>query len=47
MSSSAKGTLNNPSRNVRVKSGLNKAILDQGWSRFERMLKYKMVWAGD
>ena len=31
MSQAAKGTLDRPGRNVRAKSGLNKAILDQGW----------------
>ncbi len=42
MTRSAKGTLENPGRNVRAKSGLNRAILDQGWSMFERMLEYKL-----
>ena len=28
------------------KSGLNRAILDQGWGEFRRQLCYKMVWNG-
>jgi len=31
MSKLAAGTLENPGRQVKAKSGLNKAILDQGW----------------
>ena len=46
MSRSASGTLENPGRNVRAKSGLNKAILDQGWHEFRRQLAYKLVWRG-
>jgi putative transposase len=46
MSRSAKGTLDNPGKNVRQKSCLNKAILDQGWYEFRRMLEYKQVWRG-
>lgn len=46
MSRSAKGTMSAPGRNVRAKSGLNKAILDQGWSMFVSMLEYKQDWAG-
>ena len=42
MSRSAKGTLEEPGRNVRAKSGLNRAILDQGWSKFRRQLDYKL-----
>ncbi|MBN4688358.1 RNA-guided endonuclease InsQ/TnpB family protein, partial [Escherichia coli] len=34
MSKSAAGTTENPGKNVRAKSGLNKAILDQGWFEF-------------
>ena len=46
MSKSAGGTTDNPGKNVRAKSGLNKAILDQGWSEFKRQIKYKIEWLG-
>ena len=46
MSSSAKGNTENPGTNVRAKSGLNKAILDQGWGEFRRQLDYKLAWNG-
>jgi IS605 OrfB family transposase len=46
MSASAKGTSAVPGRNVRAKSGLNRAILDQGWHEFRRMLEYKQTWRG-
>ena len=46
MSSSASGTIDNPGRNVRAKSGLNKSILDQGWFEFKRQLGYKLCWEG-
>jgi len=46
MSKSAAGTTEQPGRNVRAKSGLNKAILDQGWFEFRRQLDYKLAWAG-
>jgi putative transposase len=34
MTRSAKGTLEHPGRNVRAKSGLNRAILAKGWHQF-------------
>jgi len=46
MSRSAKGTLEEPGRHVAAKSGLNKAILDQGWGLFRSMLQYKQAWSG-
>ena len=46
MSKSAKGTTDEPGRNVKAKSGLNKSILDQGWSMFANMLEYKQAWRG-
>lgn len=46
MSASAAGTVEAPGTNVRAKSGLNKAILDQGWFEFRRQLDYKTTWAG-
>jgi putative transposase len=46
MSRSASGTLEEPGRNVAAKSGLNKAILDQGWGEFGRQLDYKSAWEG-
>lgn len=46
MSKSAAGTPEQPGKHVRAKSGLNKAILDQGWFEFRRQLDYKLAWAG-
>ncbi len=46
MTKSARGTIENPGNNVKVKSGLNRSILDQGWSMFKDFLLYKMYWYG-
>ncbi|ETS29331.1 MULTISPECIES: RNA-guided endonuclease InsQ/TnpB family protein [Photorhabdus] len=46
MSKSAKGTAEQPGRSVRAKSGLNRAILDQGWYEMRRQLEYKQRWRG-
>lgn len=46
MSASATGSFEQPGRNVRAKSGLNKSILDQGWYEFRRQIGYKLDWAG-
>lgn len=46
MSHSASGTIEAPGRQVKAKSGLNKAILDQGWGEFRRQLEYKSAWLG-
>ena len=46
MTRSAKGTVENPGSHVSQKSGLNRAILDQGWGEFGRMLGYKMAERG-
>jgi putative transposase len=46
LSRSSKGSIDAPGRQVRQKSGLNRAILDQGWFEFRRQLQYKLNWAG-
>jgi putative transposase len=46
MSKSASGSLASPGKKVKVKSGLNKAILDQSWYEFRRQLEYKQSWRG-
>lgn len=42
MTRSASGTIEQPGRNVRAKSGLNRAILEQGWHQFATFLAYKL-----
>src|SRR5664279_5188657 len=46
MTRSARGTIDQPGRNVRQKSGLNRAILDAGFGEFRRQLAYKTTWYG-
>lgn len=46
MSKSAKGSIEQPGKQVRQKAGLNRAILDQGWGEFGRQLGYKVTWNG-
>lgn len=46
MSKSASGTVGQPGRNVRAKTGLNRSILDQGWHELRRQLEYKQLWRG-
>ncbi len=41
MSKSAKGTVENPGTNVKAKAGLNRVILNSGWSRFNTYCDYK------
>ena len=42
MSKSAKGTITEPGKKVKQKSGLNRSILDQGWGMFRQFLAYKL-----
>jgi putative transposase len=46
MTKSAKGTVENPGRNVRAKAGLNRLILDAGWGQFTIILTAKAASAG-
>ena len=46
MSKSAKGNAEQHGKNVKQKSGLNRAILDQSWYEFRRQLEYKAVQRG-
>lgn len=46
MSASAKGTADEPGKNVRAKAGLNRSILDASWGRFVEQLTYKVEWRG-
>ena len=41
-----KAIANSLERKCKQKSGLNRAILDQGWGEFRRQLDYKMAWTG-
>lgn len=42
MTASARGTMEEPGRNVRAKAGLNRSILEQGWHQFQLFLSYKL-----
>jgi len=42
MTRSAKGTIENPGRNVKAKAGLKRVILDQGLKFFATILEQKM-----
>ena len=46
MSKSASGSLEEPGKKVAQKSGLNRAILRQGWGNFRIMMEYKTKWYG-
>lgn len=46
MSASASGTVEQPGTCVRVKSNLNRGILDSGWGMARWMLDYKTLWHG-
>lgn len=46
MTRSARGTVDDPGRNVRQKAGLNRSILDAAWGEFRRQLEYKLTWNG-
>ena len=46
MSKSSKGNAEQHGKQVKQKSGLNRAILDQGWGEFRRQLDYKLAWRG-
>ncbi len=41
MTKSAKGTVDNPGKHVKAKSGLNREILKTGWCGLEQKLQYK------
>jgi putative transposase len=46
MSASARGNAAAPGKGVKAKAGLNRSILDQGWSEFRRQLQYKTAAVG-
>jgi putative transposase len=46
MTASARGTVEEPGRNIRQKSGLNRAILDVAPFQIRTMLAYKTIWNG-
>jgi len=46
MTASAKGTTENPGKQVKQKSGLNQAVLNVGFGELRRQLTYKAKWHG-
>lgn len=46
MSASARGSAQQPGKNVRQKAGLNRGILDAAWGEFRRQLEYKLAARG-
>ena len=46
LSGLGKGNSEQHGKGVSQKSGVNRAILDQGWGEFRRQLGYKMDWNG-
>ena len=46
MSKSAKGTIENPGKNVKAKMGLNRSILNEAWHKFFTYLEYKLKLKG-
>jgi putative transposase len=46
MTATASGTVEHPGRNVAAKAGLNRSILDAGWTQFARILVAKAESAG-
>lgn len=46
MTASARGTGEEPGRNVRQKAGLNRAVLDASFGEVRRQLDYKTCWYG-
>ena len=46
MTASAAGTREQPGRNVKAKSGLNRSILDASPFELRRQLEYKTRWQG-
>ena len=43
MTASAKGTIENPGKNVKAKAGLNREILKTGWTGLKQKLGYKVA----